>query len=760
MWEPSEKESEEDDDQDWAAMKPRMKVNRRYTSKPDHKSFEKKRCTKLHVTNKHVSIAPGQIVVSTPLLVRTVPQPVPNTSHHNPQRHTQSARDISDGFVEEVSRFSKRDNSHNDSLTDGLCVAVDVLLRSTCDEKRGIAEGFASARTGSRSLFSMCLRAVPNYIVFGDGSGERDSDRDEEDATAETYTWLEENECMPGRGWPHMRQVVRAHAMHLLKEAIQDGTLSARATNAVLRRVFLSGSLEQVWMLREVLLDIQGVDHTKSSSAGPHLLNTNDDGMRALVSTISTVFNSFHLRCMFRLLNSRKLDILRLANRDFEEFWVRIINSLSQRDSESHAALQLVEIFLSIACEPRTSYENDRDTHALGRSRCHETVLQNRVTSLCVILVTIGLTDKVNSMGTNEVPLPDIIRPIRSAVVTSSQKDQSPRRPILACIIATADLVFELSTLPDDAGPAQTRQARQTIRHINRVRTYDSNLGPRDLSTREPLSCFVSALALCYDRTGQCGAGFTMLKHVARRLMDPRLESVAQDYPFAWTLALRSAAAFAQQSNKAQHVIFAQQLERVASDPGGRHTARTCSAVERSTQSARYRWEEGICEWVVATPARVDFCKVEGTAKSLKAAGNKWATRTRKRKTAGGFVGGQVLEDEEDLSGDAAWWTLAACVVPGEDFMTTSVSTAKVAAPEHKRRKSGPLVPRSGNDAGPTRRSRSGTCPVASENNDDNNEKNDDDVDELSACLDTVSTTRVMHKRRKTIRRANQPFIM
>jgi len=251
-----------------------------------------------------------------------------------------------------------------------------------------------------------------------------------------------------------------------------------------------------------------------------------------------------------------------------------------------------------------------------------------------------------------------------------------------------------------------------------------------------------------------------MLKHIARRLMDPRLESVAQEYPFAWTLALRSAAAFAQQSNKAQHVLFAQQLERVASDPRGGHTARNCNALGRRTQSTRFRWEEGICEWVVATPARVDVCKVEGTAKSLEAAGNEWATRTRKRKTGNIFAGMEVLEDEEDLSSVAERWTLSACVVPGEDFMITPVSTAKTTVTEHKWHKSGPLVPRSGNDACPRRRPGAGTCSVASENNDDNNEENDDDVDELSACLDTVSTTQVMHKRRRTIRRANQPFMI
>lgn len=584
--ETSEDEDEDTEDPDWGIFKPRKRVKHKYGTQPTSKTLSID-CLldTVKADTRTTALEAGLITVATPMLVRTLPQSYP------------VAPDAHEYLQQRVHVPTKRtDYTRAAGTMDGLCTAVQTMLRMTGDQQRGESvKAPTSPRTGARSLFEACLRAVPVYIAA-----------QEEDATANTYEFLEEHECIPGMGWPHLKHVVRSHCLWLIAKAIQGRNLTAVAIDTLTQQVLSDGNEEEFWTLKEAFVFTCGIEDHIPKSVTQNPCETNRSSIPSLINPITTTYSIFYLRCITRLLSTHKLSVLWFATQAYEHFWINIIRSLSQRTLESESALHFVETFLTVAIDsnPTCRYYQERvgtNSHVANHSPSDsvETALHNRVASLCKILVTIALADHFQDAGDL---LPDVMRGIENTVVGLIRTDQAPSRPDLAGLVFVADLLFHLGRMRKTTAATPTHKIGRLISHMDRTRPRQPVSSGTDPSVDEPLSNFVSSLIVCYDRAVR-GAGFAMLENIVWRLMDASTDRAGQ-YPLMKALALRSANAFAQQSKMARHAKFAQELEQTAGDCPKQPRVTTRALKNGRTQSARYRWEEGICEWVVATPAR------------------------------------------------------------------------------------------------------------------------------------------------------------
>src|SRR6202000_1950105 len=104
-------------------------------------------------------------------------------------------------------------------LFQGLVEAFEHLLRATAETKH-------CQNNPSRSLLSMCIRRVPSYIEYEEQSfkEEHPDDRDVDGISGDIYEDLE-SLGLYSEGWRSLREVVRGHGFHLVREAIADGLI-------------------------------------------------------------------------------------------------------------------------------------------------------------------------------------------------------------------------------------------------------------------------------------------------------------------------------------------------------------------------------------------------------------------------------------------------------------------------------------------------------------------------------------------------------
>jgi len=312
------------------------------------------------------------------------------------------------------------------------------------------------------------------------------------------------------------------------------------------------------------------------------------------------------------LLSCGKLNALWLATNDAGKVWVEIIKSLSQDDSASNVSFQLVELFLTLALDLEEAPEQmttmaTREYSGTSKGQMKlETALENRVASLCRILVTIGMGDEHKRIGQKEMQLPNVIRGIKGAIVNFVRAGGRSRRPIIAGIIMTTDLVFELARLRKDSDTTSLRVIRKVTWIISHMQAGGLVRNDTPISFGEYLSNFISSIASSWGKATR-GNGFTLLKQIVQWLMDPKLENPGgfetdgREISIE-LLVVRSASMFAQRSKSPKDLDFVRQLETPAARQ--RYKTRCSNKHQNRTLFARFRWEEGINEWVATTPVR------------------------------------------------------------------------------------------------------------------------------------------------------------
>lgn len=117
--------------------------------------------------------------------------------------------------------------SSNQRFIAGICKALEALLRATTCEK-------TNNSSGCRSLFSVCLRQIPKYIAEEQRLTNDEDPENDVDVASEVYNEIEGFGSAPDGGWESLREVVRAHGVGLVGEAIQEGLIELPLSRHIL----------------------------------------------------------------------------------------------------------------------------------------------------------------------------------------------------------------------------------------------------------------------------------------------------------------------------------------------------------------------------------------------------------------------------------------------------------------------------------------------------------------------------------------------
>ncbi len=516
-------------------------------------------------------------------------------------------------------------------LIDGLYNGLDTLLRGTARPTRcGIS--------GSRSLFSVCVRKIPDYIAAEQAWHELQDDEDDVDVSSEVYNELENMGSTGIEGWKPLREVVRAHGVAMLSNAIREGLIDHFVGRGLVIICIHASAFDEAEALLESL--VSTLSHIFRPARVESVFLDSDD--TACLTTLDLFARKsgrfgFQYRQIEGLLRDRTLPIEWVATAGLAPIWGRLVQSISHVGNEYADAAKLLITAATLACGAHHSSVSsaihqlrcssitgvwasvagpaiptiDRFGNVLDADAGFTCALNNTVSSLMAILYAIDIIQREHS-----VELPN---------------SQTYAFALLKQLNADILRAFELpsSTLGADRTSAISRRRTVTVLMVMFLSLRERQINNGSTSAPEPTSisevtaavarladdnvpdaaswvaALVAGIARCCARasTGQEFDYIQKLTQNVASVAKERSYSTQLRHQFA-CFASTAAMEYAEKTGKALHIQWALGMEE---DVMKHRRASARSIVQTPhkravDQSQGYRWEEGICEWIAKTP--------------------------------------------------------------------------------------------------------------------------------------------------------------
>ena len=311
-------------------------------------------------------------------------------------------------------------------LIEGICKALEALLRATTYEK-------PRDKSGCYSLFSVCLRQIPSYIAEEQSLINDEAPENDIDVASDVYTDLEAFASAPDGGWEFLREVVRAHGLSLVREAIQEGLIEFSLSNHILSLCLGLKAYDEAecviegviaWMKSRGSLAKPNtglcpeVSHTVNSWPSSHQTQPTllaDDAYRVATALRYYVSQSgrhgFMYRQMAIMLENRILPIYWMSSKAMIECWNDVIRSITQQDDHAQSAALLLQVAISM------SY-NEEVPNARGNFQPHDLRLR-------ACRLTNGYPILRSSKSGRKVGMAVQSQPIRSGEAGTRREDKT-----------------------------------------------------------------------------------------------------------------------------------------------------------------------------------------------------------------------------------------------------------------------------------------------------------------------------------------------
>ena len=250
----------------------------------------------------------------------------------------------------------------NRRLIAGICKALEALLRATTSEK-------TIDNSRHRSLFSTCLRQIPNYIAEEQRLTTNDDPENEIDVALEVYTDLEAFGSAPDAGWESLREVVRAHGVSLVGEAIQEGLIELPLSRHIVSLCLGLAAYDEAECVIESMVTFvksppfpmkerttlcAGNSHPINKWAKSHLIHATpltDEASRIVGAlkyyVLQTGRHGFMYRQTAVMLDAGVLPVEWISSKTMIECWNGVIRSITQQDDHAQSAALLLQIAVS-----------------------------------------------------------------------------------------------------------------------------------------------------------------------------------------------------------------------------------------------------------------------------------------------------------------------------------------------------------------------------------------------------------------------------
>ena len=248
-------------------------------------------------------------------------------------------------------------------LKEGICRALEALLRATTCER-------INDNGECRSLFSICLRNVPDHIAEEQRLMDNEDPENDIDVASEVYADLEAFGSAPDGGWESLREVVRSHGISLIGEAIREGLVELSVARQILSLCLgLAAYDEAECVIRSMIALMKS--RTLSSKEGKglcagtspitvakwatsHRLHANlltYEPSRLVGTLYYHVSQSGRCGFMYRqtavMLEDDVLPVDWISSKAMIECWNGVIRSITHQDDDAQSAALLLQIAVS-----------------------------------------------------------------------------------------------------------------------------------------------------------------------------------------------------------------------------------------------------------------------------------------------------------------------------------------------------------------------------------------------------------------------------
>lgn len=623
-------------DPDWVPFSARKKLKRKYVGRGPGAPPSEASGPKSLAEKGGLSSQPGEICVPTPLIAR----------HERADEAGQySDNGVSQGGMTEADRLQtslwcmKAPNNQeaeprgylqnvqrvvaqpDETLLNKLFDSFSKLLVATSHTKQPIPQ---RQRKGAGSLLSTCLRQVPSYIALEEYWQREDSENDRSDISMEVYQELEELGSAPGQGWQGLKEVIRAHGVALVAEAISEGLLDETWVERFVRQCMSQRAWSESQQLIAASILVQQISQYPvhlGAEVGPfrwvHRL------IREAPFSDDTERRGFLYRQLETMLRSGQMQAEWLSTGQFQPYWTGIISDISERNDSYSYAVELLRTAVLASCRLLTHPDNGNNAYAQGTEcssgfaaqygwGCSSAVpsaritaaLNNTISSLMTTLATVIIASESQQGHRKDNKTDNILWPLESIAIDILRRyptildDHSSLQRAITVLASLLLARARACTLPQPLLLANTNLIVQTMERISIDAASDT------FSPLDTIPGLVCSVARCRSRPFRSD-GFVELQNLVQTLTtfhDPRTSSHSKW--FMRRLALDSALEYAEGTKIPEHFALARSIEQslreVISVP-------TESPFKKSGASATkgrgWRWEEGLSEWVTVTPA-------------------------------------------------------------------------------------------------------------------------------------------------------------
>jgi hypothetical protein len=561
-------------------------------------------------------------------------------------------------------------NFRSQKLIQGTMDLVEAT--NTCQTLAAQNAFFPSS--GAKSLRAMCCRRYARHIVALEDEQEMENADEKFDIATEAYTLVEETFDM-GAG-DYLRAITREYGIALLEKMIVDSRIPRSHVLALVRRMrnprrsrLKHPSTAEVDTISAALLRATTPD--KSCCNRDNIYGHVFNSLAELSSQCEEgARTGFEFRQFENLIVSL-IPVCWFGSRRLTALWTNAFRAFvdSARSTQEQVttvrdASRFLDIFISLDCGIRqapkaatrlmnSSAIPDYQGSALGCPKCPKmptyarflnaptsqqphtatnnhmsrkrlsTALNNSLSSLFSILASFAITWSLYPEQLSAVDPQAIMRvlgclsmDVLLALVSSSDLDGGI--PFERCTsILGATLITLVATQPNQEG--------RTMMNIA-VNDLVKGLDIIDREARTAADCKSSTLELLpeliFSTVRSSGRllkndGFAVLSHIAVSLMsNSTSEGVSTPTSLLLAdLAVSSVQIFAERTISEEAYLLATQLEKEAF---GEDRYNSCKAPFKSTPRPRrdregLKWEDGICEWVEATPGAADLVRQPST---------------------------------------------------------------------------------------------------------------------------------------------------
>ena len=266
-------------------------------------------------------------------------------------------------------------------LKEGICKALEALLRATTCER-------INDNVECRSLFSICLRNVPDHIAEEQRLMDNEDPENDIDVASEVYADLEAFGSAPDGGWEFLREVVRSHGISLIGEAIREGLVELSLARQILSLCLGLAAYDEAECVIGSMIALMK-SRTLSSKEGKglcagtspitvakwatsHRLHANlltYEASRVVGLLYYHVSQSGRCGFMYRqtavMLEDDVLPVDWISSKAMIECWNGVIHSITHQDDDAQSAALLLQIAIS------KSYRGEIST-AKASARIHD----------------------------------------------------------------------------------------------------------------------------------------------------------------------------------------------------------------------------------------------------------------------------------------------------------------------------------------------------------------------------------------------------